>query len=117
MDWQVKVVNQPHAAQMDVYIYREVKQNQMEMITNLSGPAGIEAKSVDRGSRMVPAMTLDWHDDELLQAIVDGLHDHGIRATQEPIIKNELTAIKYHLEDMRTLIFKGKEVDDAGSRE
>jgi len=41
-----------------------------------------------------------------LQAIANGLKEIGIKAEGEPILENELTAVKYHLEDMRKLVFK-----------
>lgn len=41
-----------------------------------------------------------------LQAIANELKEIGIKAEGEPVIENELTAVKYHLEDMRRISFK-----------
>ena len=41
-----------------------------------------------------------------LQAMADMLEKHGIRPASKPILENELTAVKYHLEDMRRLVFE-----------
>jgi hypothetical protein len=30
----------------------------------------------------------------------------GIKPEQIPVLENEMTAVKYHLEDMRKLVFK-----------
>ena len=43
-----------------------------------------------------------------LQAMADLCHKLGVRPGEEPVLENELKAIKYHLEDMRSLVFKEK---------
>ena len=43
---------------------------------------------------------------QFLQALCDEIARHGITPTGKPPLENELTAIKYHLEDMRSLVFK-----------
>ena len=43
-----------------------------------------------------------------LQAIANELHKLGIKAEKEPVLENEMTAVKYHLEDMRKLVFEEK---------
>jgi len=43
---------------------------------------------------------------EFCQAVMDAAWQEGMRPTGFTDIKNETTAIKYHLEDMRTLVFK-----------
>lgn len=45
---------------------------------------------------------------EFCQAIMDEAWNEGMRPTGFTDVKNETTAIKYHLEDMRKLVFKGK---------
>ena len=42
----------------------------------------------------------------LLQAMANELKELGIKADEEPILENELSAVKYHLEDMRKITFK-----------
>lgn len=41
-----------------------------------------------------------------LQAMANELKEIGINAEGEPVIENELVAVKYHLEDMRSLVFE-----------
>jgi hypothetical protein len=43
---------------------------------------------------------------EFLQSFADAIEKTGIRPTGKPVLENELTATKYHLEDMRTLVFR-----------
>lgn len=47
-----------------------------------------------------------------LQAIANELKEIGIKPEDEPILENELSAIKYHLEDMRQIAFKQLEISD-----
>jgi hypothetical protein len=104
MEWQVRVANHPSSFAVDIFIFREVAGARVEYISSLSGKAGVEITMVDKGARMEPAMKLDGYDSNLLQAISDGLFDFGIRPTQEPILKNEMTATKAHLQDMREIV-------------
>jgi len=104
--WQVHVVNAMHNAFTEIYIYKNYE-NRREIITNLST---MEVKSFDRGASTVdvePTIKVDWAcGQEVLQALVDGLYEHGIKAEKEPVLKDELTATKYHLEDMRKIMFE-----------
>ncbi len=102
--WQMRVANSPSSFAVDVYIFRNVAEGKREYISNLSGPAGMVATTIDEGGRMEPAMRIDRGSTEILQALADGLHDFGVKPRQEPILKNELTATKYHLSDMRDMV-------------
>lgn len=102
--WQVRVVNHPSSFATDIFIFREAAGARVEYVSNLSGKGGVEVTMVDRGVRMEPAIKADGHCGHMLQAISDGLFDFGIKPTQQPVLQNELTATKYHLEDMREMI-------------
>lgn len=47
-----------------------------------------------------------------LQAMANELDNLGIRAEGEPILENELTAVKGHLDDMRRIAFNELDIDD-----
>jgi hypothetical protein len=69
-------------------------------------PATWECKEQDAAAEIEPWLTIPrFHALPFLQAMADLCHKHGIRAQEEPILANELTAVKYHLEDMRKLLF------------
>lgn len=53
---------------------------------------------------MEPAIKLDGHSSDMLQAVSDGLFNFGIKPTQQPVLQNELTATKYHLSDVREMV-------------
>lgn len=43
---------------------------------------------------------------ELLQSLADELFKLGIKPLSQLPLENEMAAVKYHLEDMRNLVFK-----------
>jgi hypothetical protein len=104
-EWQTRVVSSPASFAIDIFIFREVAGARVEYISSLGGVAGVEVTMVDKGTRMEPAIKLEGGSgQEILQAISDGLFAFGIKPTQEPVLKNELTATKYHLSDMRDMV-------------
>jgi hypothetical protein len=48
------------------------------------------------------------NNEQFLQTILDTAWEHGFRPSGFKDIENETKAIRYHLEDMRKLVFKGK---------
>ncbi len=119
MSWQMRVANNPCSFAVDIFIFRTLADGKGQYVSNLSGEAGVEVTMVEQAQLMRPAMTIDGTDG-MLQAISDGLFNFGIRPTQEPILKNELTATKAHLEDMREIVghtlvnLKKKEIASEG---
>jgi len=54
-----------------------------------------------------PTFTIGGHITKpFLQAMANMIKEAGIVAEGDPINQNELIAVKYHLEDMRNLVFK-----------
>lgn len=43
-----------------------------------------------------------------LQGMANELHALGIKAEKAPVLENEIDSVKYHLEDMRKLVFEDK---------
>ena len=41
-----------------------------------------------------------------LQGMANELHRLGVKAEEAPVLENELSSTKYHLEDMRALVFE-----------
>lgn len=59
------------------------------------------------GTLMEPTLKMnDLEAREFLQSMVDQAEKLGIKSSKKPVLENELEAVKYHLEDMRTLVFK-----------
>jgi len=58
-----------------------------------------------------PLLRLPWMlSESFLQAMANKLSELGIRPEGKPVLENELTATKYHLEDMRKLVFEEENV-------
>jgi hypothetical protein len=104
--WKVHMINAMDTAFTEIYIYRETERGR-EIITDLSK---MIVTSFERGASTVnvePTIKIDWGcGQEILQALADALYGHGIKPEGEPVLKNELSATKYHLEDMRKLMFE-----------
>jgi hypothetical protein len=58
-----------------------------------------------------PLFKLPWElSQKFLQAMANKLNEIGIRPEGKPVLENELTATKYHLEDMRKLVFERESI-------
>ncbi len=109
LGWKVHIDDNLASGLSSIYIYREGEgPNQRPeriFITNLST---MEVHTVQHGSRidhLRPTIKLEWGASRnILQALVNGLFNHGIRPKAEPILANELTAVKDHLQDMREIV-------------
>jgi hypothetical protein len=83
------------------------ERNQLGDLVGVAQPIVIE-KVEHQGEAFRPAILLPIAQQGLLQEIVDQAWDMGIRPRYAKETVPEVTAIKYHLEDMRRLVFKGK---------
>jgi hypothetical protein len=104
--WRVHMINAMNTAFTEIYIYRETARGR-EIITDLSK---MIVTFFERGQSTVdiePTIKVDWGcGQEILQALADALYGHGIKPKDKPVLENELSATKYHLEDMRTLALR-----------
>ncbi len=103
-NWQTRIVSSPASFAVDIFIFREVAGARIEYISSFGGDVGTEVTMIDKGERMNPAIKMDGYSGGMLQSIADALFNFGIKPALQPVLKNELTATKYHLEDMREVI-------------
>ncbi len=70
----------------------------------------LEFVEVNEGEQSEPFMILPDREENtsMLQAMMDGLWDSGLRPTNHRDFTQELGAVRTHLEDMRQLVFKDK---------
>jgi len=103
-DWEVHVDYQTHANKCDIYIFRNLTDGR-ELITEFkNGEIVLERLAF---GAIVPNPTMSIRGQFIkpfLQAFADVCYKEGIMPEKQPIIENELTATKYHLEDMRKLL-------------
>jgi len=87
---------------LEIYIgYMEGKQAYLLQNNEMVEWDGLEVKEPTIKLRM------NYREQEpVLRSLVDGLIEHGIKPTKKLPDNNELTAIKYHLEDMRKIVFE-----------
>lgn len=71
-------------------------------------PVDFILSEINEADMIDPTFRLNSHDaTEFLQTMADICHERGIRPKSAPILENELSATKSHLEDMRRLVFRG----------
>lgn len=88
--------------QTEIYFF--IKENGKFYIAK---PMKFEFTAVEENTICEPSIKLGINTSvPFLQAMANLCHEHGIKPEKEPVLKNELDAIKYHLEDMRKLVFK-----------
>lgn len=95
----------------EVYIFEQMETGR-RLITKLGDPP--EVLFLPKGSNKIekiePTFTLHGlMAKAFFQAFANKLDEIGIRPEGKPILENELTAVKYHLEDMRRLTFQKEE--------
>lgn len=72
-------------------------------------PFNIDFKPIQKGEMTSPCFVQSDDGDDLFQALAQGLAEAGYFPQVYQDKDNELKATKYHLEDMRRLVFKEAE--------
>ena len=87
-----------------VWVYYENPDGSMNVVKDLKT---WEAERIQPGAMVDPSFTAftTRGDGNFIQAFVDAAYELGIRPSGEPVLKNELTATKAHLTDLRALLF------------
>lgn len=76
----------------------------------LAQPVEFVFGPIEQGRAVEPTIRLGLgYASPFLQAFADLCHKLNIMPQGKPVLENELTAMKYHLEDMRKLVFKKKD--------
>jgi hypothetical protein len=89
---------------LNFYLFQDNENGGRELCTNLKT---MEFKPIKRGE-FVPEPTFSISGcvvQPFLKAMANALDEIGIRPEGKPVLENELTATKYHLEDMREIAF------------
>jgi hypothetical protein len=68
-------------------------------------PVNIELAPKEYGETLDPFLRFDFRD---AQSLLNALHAAGMRPTKPDTHETIVESIKYHLEDMRSLVFKDK---------
>lgn len=103
MKFEIFCQYEDFAMKLNFYIFQDRPDGSQDICTSLDK---MEFKKVTQGEEIEPSFTIRGPMAKpFLQAMANTLNEEGIRADGEPVLENELTAVKYHLEDMRTLAF------------
>ena len=93
------------SGELKVYIFANESDGRRSIITDLTTG---EMKTIEPQHCVGgPTFRLGFGMSEpFMQAMANELHKMGVKAEEAPVLANELVSTKYHLEDMRALVFK-----------
>ena len=102
--YEVYVNFEDYHNRCEIYIRRICEGEHQEYITSMEGDK-IEFKTVGLSERIEPAMVFYSNmATDVLKAFANACWKNGFKPEQAPVLENELTATKFHLEDMRKLM-------------
>lgn len=96
---KVYIENEPWLMTKAVYVVKR-ELNKTYLLVNDEWVLQVEGVNVDRK----PTLRLS---EDIFQMVIDALSKE-IKPTEKAEVDAELKSTKYHLEDMRKLVFKGK---------
>lgn len=106
MKFEVFCRHEDFANKLNFYIFRLNIDGSRRICTSLDK---MEFSEYQEGCMIEPTFSLNGLIVKpFLQEMANALKKIGIKAESEPILENELSAVKYHLEDMRKLVFENK---------
>jgi hypothetical protein len=104
-----------YAHRISIYIFKELPNGKRLFCTDINTMEFIEHE--EHLILEKPTLSLSGNVAKpFIQEIVDSAKRIGINPSGEPILENELIAIKYHLEDMRTLVFTEEKIINMESK-
>ncbi len=99
----ISIEQRPFCAELGIYIV-DRRGNDL----SVAGPVDLEFHPYKEGDEVKPTLSIPfWMAEEFMQAFVDELSNNGVKTKNELTMEGELNATKYHLEDMRKLVFEG----------
>ena len=103
--FQVFYEHERFSGELKVYIFANESDGRRSIITNLTTG---EIKTIEPHHPVgEPTFRLGFGMSEpFMQAMANELYKMGIKAEEAPVLANELVSTKYHLEDMRALVFE-----------
>ncbi|MDY6862952.1 MAG: hypothetical protein SVR08_11890 [Spirochaetota bacterium] len=107
MQFKVFCRHEEFANRLSFYIFKIDPDGAQSICTSLDK---MEYSRYEVGKKIDPTFSLTGYIiNPFLKEIANTLKEIGIKAENEPVLENELSAVKYHLEDMRKLVFENKE--------
>lgn len=104
MKFKIYCQHEDFTERLNFFIFLDNPDGSRKICTSIDK---MEFKHCEDGEPIPITFSLSGHvATPFLQAMANTLKELGIRADKEPMLENELTAMKYHLEDMRKLVFK-----------
>jgi hypothetical protein len=99
-DWEVYIESEDYARRYNIYIIRY----RTDGTADILGRDGLVERTSPGLETPRPTVKLSVDGHRVLQAMANELARKGYKPEGNPVLENELTATKYHLEDMRKLV-------------
>jgi len=105
MELKVHIEHDPRFRGTAIYLYGRDKDGEFVV-----EPVELVLRHYELGECLErPTFIFDGHNGEyFLQSLAQALVRIGFKPDELKVAEGEMSAIKYHLEDMRSLVFKGK---------
>lgn len=100
--FKVVAHREPWSGMISVLMGRE--DNHDRNMIYAAEPVQFKTEARKPGAIIEPALTLEYHEAQML---MDSLWDAGLRPTEGTGSAGAMAATQKHLEDLRTLVFKG----------
>ena len=102
MNIKVEIQRNPAIRGYDIWVTSEAKDGSL----GLAKPILFEFEEIKEGVWSHPTFQLSARDaDEFLSSFATALSRSGFKSDELKNTENQISAIKYHLEDMRSLVF------------
>ena len=109
MKFEVFTEYRDYANELNFYIFKDNLDGSRDICTSLDKMEFTRHNADGTSENIKPTFSIKGMITQpFLQEMANALKKIGIKAEGEPIIENELSAVKYHLEDMRALTFRFK---------
>ena len=106
MKFEVYCQHEDYSKTLNIYIFMVNPNGGRSIVTSLDR---MEVAEYKEGDPIKPTFSLCGKvTDPFLQAMANALKEIGIKPDGDPVLENEMAAVKYHLEDMRRLVFRDK---------
>lgn len=103
-DWKVQLLEEPGMVGYKLYLHSTTLNHQKQFLTK----GGLEIETIEEAGVPVDKDLSFCHlNHDQLKAIVEAFSEKGFKTSNDHKIEGLLKATNKHLEDMRTLVFKG----------
>ena len=108
-EWQCTIRNDDFGMRLKLYIFRQTHDGEVEFLVAGGNGSEPSIQKIAGDQDGIPTLIIPrLVGADIIKAIADALDRVGVRSDSDARISGLLDATNKHLEDMRTLVFRGK---------